>query len=158
MFVDAGRRGNLYCLYNIVRSRIIGASEKLRVKAKPQNQQGQNVCPAIPKGPGKDELDANIRDALDARSGILNMFGVLGPSAKFVGDVAPGGPQDYKLKGDGWDAFGNFNYGAVGAAYGFDISKLKAAASLVQSYENLTERGDITFGDNLGSGLITATR
>ena len=99
-------------------------------------------------GPGKDELDSNIRNALKTRSGFLNICGVLGPTAKFVSDVQPGGPQDYKLQQKGWAPFGNFNYGAVGAAYGYSEGKLLAAASGVQSYDNLRKNGQLTFGNN----------
>ena len=85
---------------------------------------------------------------MKARSGILNLFGVLGPTAKFISDVQPGGTQDYKLQKNDWAPFGNFNYGAVGAAYGYREETLLTGASGVQSYDNLRKNGQLMFGDN----------
>jgi hypothetical protein len=48
---------------------------------------------------------------------------------------------DYKQEGKQYDDFGNFNYGATGAAFGFPDQVLKRAAGWAQS-----RSGNHTFG------------
>ena len=45
--------------------------------------------------------------------------------------VKGGGKWDYKVEDVKWEAFGNFNYGATGAAQGFPIEILLRAAGAV---------------------------
>jgi len=75
----------------------------------------------IPNGPPGASLDANIKDVQER----AERFGLLNAGTWFYNQVKPGGPWDYKRQGGGapgtccnYEDFGNFNYGATGAALG----------------------------------------
>jgi RHS repeat-associated protein len=91
------------------------------------SQSGQ-ACPAVPSpGAGRATINRNIRNALlDRRVNQLDPFGSAWASNRlnFATLVYPGGEQDYKSFIPGAADYGNFNYGAVGAAYGFSLSYL----------------------------------
>ncbi len=57
----------------------------------------------------------------------------LGTDAWLAGMVAPNAPWDYKTQGQQYDAFGNFNFGATGAAAGIPLQLLQAAAGAVST-------------------------
>lgn len=107
-------------------------------------------CPPVPTpGPGRSALNANIRAALlDALVNARDPFGwELGSNTtNFMLHVGPGMSQDYKTSIPGSDEFGNFNYGAVGAAYGFTLSALLTGSTIVQNimspYNLELPRGD----------------
>ena len=80
-------------------------------------------------------------------------------------DLRPGGPNDYKLlipKGL-YDAYGNFEYGATGAAAGFSCSLLQFAANVLhKGKNNPINTADIQTGYNVISnggtlGIINYT-
>jgi hypothetical protein len=50
----------------------------------------------------------------------------------FYGQVRNKGPWDYKQRGSTYQDFGNFNYGATGAAMGFPDQVLDRMAGLAQ--------------------------
>jgi RHS repeat-associated protein len=71
----------------------------------------------------------------------------------FAAFWSPGGKHDYKLpKNEGpnapiYDAFGNFEYGATGAAAGFDLETLEGAGELAHGGTNsLINEADIDEG------------
>jgi type VI secretion system secreted protein VgrG len=67
--------------------------------------------------PPKVDIDANIR--LSRQRGTMNVrVGGRGPEW-FRDQVKKTGPWDYKQLGSQYEDFGNFHYGATGAAYGF---------------------------------------
>ncbi|MEG3125143.1 RHS repeat-associated core domain-containing protein [Sphingomonas sp. GB1N7] len=140
-----------------------GAGDEGNVIVTAKKQQ-QKQCPAVPSGPGKAALDRNIREgALDAKVNSLDPFspeigGInLSNVSNFTAKVAPYGPQDYKIRNNSFAVFGNFNYGAVGAAYGFSLKTLLARAANVQTFMDAVTLKGINLGDNLDDpGPITA--
>jgi len=78
-------------------------------------------CPAIPRRPSGVSCDVNIDQARDQ----YNPFW-------FYGQVRNKGPWDYKQQGGQFQDFGNFNYGAVGAAFGFTDQILLRGAGAAQ--------------------------
>jgi hypothetical protein len=72
----------------------------------------------------------------------------------------PSGPNDYKRKyGPIYDAFGNFEYGATGAAAGFGLDTLLWAASAIKSTpQSPINETDITSGFDAvrGGGTLNA--
>ena len=64
------------------------------------------------------------------------------PNAGWFRDqVRAGGPWDYKTRGCQYENFGNFNYGAVGAAFGFPLDVLLKAAGLAQIEAGTSQPG-----------------
>jgi hypothetical protein len=64
------------------------------------------------------------------------------PKAAFLiwlNNVRPHGQQDYKEKGQEFEPFGNFNYGATGRAAGFPGETLLRAAGAVQLLQSGSE-------------------
>lgn len=123
----------------------------------PLNRIGKQQCPAVPApGPGKGVLDRNITDALlDAKVNSMDpfsgdLFGVnFSDVTNFVAKVRDYGPQDYKNIIKGSADFGNFNYGAVGGAYGFSRQTLLNRAANVQTASDLLTGRGLRLSDNL---------
>lgn len=86
---------------------------------------GAFVPIAVPPG-------ADPQDMVNSWGSGYNIFN--GP-AEFAWTWRQGGPNDYKLRNPMWDAYGNFEYGATGAAAGY-------------SSDTLTFIGDITHPGN----------
>ncbi len=55
---------------------------------------------------------------------------------EFAWTWRPGGPNDYKLISPIYDAYGNFEYGATGAAAGFSCTTLQAAGDVLHGGQN----------------------
>ena len=86
-------------------------------------------CPQRPVAPGGVSVDDNIQmarivQAEDAQNG----SGIVGDLGWFYREVRNHGPWDYKQQGSQYQDFGNFNFGAVGAALGLDLITLERAA------------------------------
>ena len=75
----------------------------------------------IPLAPPGVDINKNIREAMKR----------LNPSW-FYNQVKNKGPWDYKQLGKQYEAFGNFNYGATGAAFGFSERTLLREAGRAQ--------------------------
>jgi hypothetical protein len=61
----------------------------------------------------------------------------------------PGGPNDYKLKNAMYDAYGNFAYGATGAAAGYSCGDLTGMGDLLHGgSNNPINTSDIVSGFN----------
>jgi hypothetical protein len=84
------------------------------------------------------DVDENIDEAEDCKGNPL-WFGT---------KVRPGGDWDYKKKGSQYENFGNFNFGATGAAVGIPPLTLYRGAGAVQvvTRTSLPEWGK-PFGD-----------
>jgi len=67
------------------------------------------------------DIDSNIANASDKWSPWW-----------FRNQVKNGGPWDYKQQGSDYEDFGNFNYGATGAAFGFPDTILLNEAGRAQ--------------------------
>lgn len=88
-------------------------------------------CPMfVPIAPPNANLDQNIAEAETHRPAIFAEY------QWFKSQVGPWGPQDYKRIDRKYEPFGNFNYGAVGAAMGIPDEVLKRAAGYYQSKAN----------------------
>jgi RHS repeat-associated protein len=93
------------------------------LKLRPSN----NGCPTVPTHPQNADVNANISQAK-----FVNNANWLNPATHDVGTqswfatkVLPKAAWDYKTQGMQYDAFGNFNYGATGAALGLPLSYLQ---------------------------------
>lgn len=83
------------------------------------NPPASQTCPAVPTNPQNADVNKNITQAQ-----IVSTVSLLGgPLAQagislgwFAGKELPNKAWDYKTQGQQYDAFGNFNYGAVGGA------------------------------------------
>gem|GEM_PF-528040 len=101
----------------------------------PPQREGQYGPPepgqvTMPMSPPGTSVDQNIQKAVS--SGFL-MRNILGQMAWFYLKVHGGGPWDYKLLGDPlYEDFGNFNYGATGAAMGIPLEVLLREAGRAQ--------------------------
>jgi RHS repeat-associated protein len=93
----------------------------------PQNQ----TCPTVPTGPPGANVDNNIRLV---QSGLGDGQSWPALQAWWQNLVRKGGVWDYKRRGPNniYGNFGNFNYGATGAALGYDLNTLLRAAGWVQ--------------------------
>ena len=95
---------------------------------------GKN-CQSVPSAPPAVNLDANIR--LAGHLAAAPVDPLLG-YGEWLGRVWPGGKWDYKEQGKTreqkieYEKFGNFNYGATGAAIGIPDRVLLIAAGTVQ--------------------------
>lgn len=100
-------------------------------------------CPEGPAAPAGHSVDANIRATLDFRKTSMaaatsageRFAAFAGVAMWFKQQVTHRGPWDYKrLTPDlRYENFGNFNYGATGAAAGFDALTLHSEAGKVQA-------------------------
>ena len=98
-------------------------------------------CPPVPKHPSDANVNNNIQQASNinfqnwVNPFLLPLHGTMN-LMWFSAMVAPGGPWDYKAQAPGflqYDSFGNFNYGATGAALGIPLEDLQQAAGLVST-------------------------
>jgi len=105
-------------------------------------------CPEVPISPEGANLDLNIRrmegakfvsGALDAITGGFPGATTLATWGMFYGLVKTDGSWDYKQYGNEYRAFGNFNYGATGAALGFDDETLLNMSAYIDRRENFPE-------------------
>jgi Bacterial toxin 44 len=92
-------------------------------------------CPAVPVHPANANVNSNI-----ALTNVVYYANWLNPptqaaftDAWLVSMVAPNAPWDYKTQGQQYDAFGNFNFGATGAAAGIPLQVLQAGAGAVST-------------------------
>ena len=111
----------------------------------------KDKCPSYPDYPANADLDANSRLMMEKSAKAYSPFNTVGTGAissfigSFVARVKPGGPWDYKSQSTpehNYEAFGNFHYGAVAAAAGFNDGQILKAAGFVQKW----------FGDTEGDG------
>lgn len=113
--------------------------EPTRDAAENGKNPGHEVPECIkPQAPGGVSVEANIAAALSVQAA-LNVAGTatrMDPTGAvilwFLNQVKPGGAWDYKLQGSQYEDFGNFNFGAVGAALGIPLDTLLRGAGLVQ--------------------------
>lgn len=107
-----------------------------------------------------------------AGSARMHINGVMQPGGSFdrwfYGMVQSGGIWDYKGAGEQFEQFGNFNYGAVGAAAGYSLGILQRMAGFIQDVENegvkspsmasarLGHGGTYPYGDQLRDALNIA--
>lgn len=95
-------------------------------------------CPPVPQAPEGASVANNIQET-QMRRGLTQDAGVW-----WVNQVRPGGAWDYKLQTPDhklYDAFGNFNFGATGAALGFSPQVLLRAAGAASQ---LSEQGPLS--------------
>ena len=64
------------------------------------------------------------------------------------------GPWDYKQQGGQYENFGNFNYGAAGAAWGFSAETLKRQAGRAQMAAGTSKRGWQKYGGRNNSRIL----
>jgi len=90
-------------------------------------------CPDVPAHPSNANVNSNIRQAQ-----VVRVLSWLNPPTYgattygwFVARVAPHMSWDYKRQGVQYAPFGNFNYGATGAALGIPLQQLQMAGGLV---------------------------
>lgn len=146
----------------------------------PDDPDPSDPCADVPDGPGgRQTINNNISIARvhplyslpkSADAFTQSKIGALAPvntSAVtwFTSMVKPGGPWDYKRNNNRrFEAFGNFNYGATGAAMGYSSATLLAASlyiHLTRQYQPLnTENLRQEYGDQkviaLGVRYLTA--
>ena len=70
---------------------------------------------------------------------------MIGDILWFYGEVRNNGDWDYKQQGKQYEDFGNFNYGATGAALGLDLTtllRMAGFASIQASYPDRPWPGD----------------
>lgn len=79
----------------------------------------------IPPSPQDVDIDENIMRARES----FNPFW-------FIDMVKPHGPWDYKRRDPIYENFGNFNFGATAAAFGFMEKWALEAAGIVQIYQH----------------------
>jgi len=99
------------------------------------NNGTQKACPAVPAHPANANVNSNI-----SLTNVVYYANWLNPptqaaftDAWLVSQVRPNGPWDYKTQGQQYDAFGNFNFGATGAAAGIPLQVLQAGAGAVST-------------------------
>jgi len=99
------------------------------------NNGPQKPCPAVPAHPANANVNSNI-----SLTNVVYYANWLNPptqaaftDAWLVSQVRPNGPWDYKTQGQQYDAFGNFNFGATGAAAGIPLQVLQAGAGAVST-------------------------
>lgn len=64
----------------------------------------------------------------------------------------PGGPNDYKLQNSAYDAYGNFGYGATGAAAGYSAGVLQGVGNGLQYLKNGNSNNPVNVTD-IQSGI-----
>ncbi len=88
----------------------------------------QRACPAVPTHPANASLAQNISSAKQSVSMVL-----AAPRLNwFYNQVRNKGPWDYKQQGRAYQNFGNFNFGATGAAAGIQSPILLRGAGYAQ--------------------------
>jgi hypothetical protein len=133
----------------------------------PQNSGQKPPCPPVPEGPSGANIDDNIRaaaasfkDALEPKwyagpdSGEDSLGKLAGHAMWFYNQVKDKGPWDYKYrdpavnegKRSKYEPFGNFNYGASGAAAGFSEGQLLRLAGHYQT--------DKTYAEGENPGIV----
>jgi RHS repeat-associated protein len=89
----------------------------------------EKKCAQVPLAPTGVSVDTNIRLAEQLSVAPIDpLFGY----GEWLGRVWLRGAWDYKRRGLAYETFGNFNYGATGAAMGIPQDVLLRAAGLVQ--------------------------
>ncbi len=83
-------------------------------KLRRERLDSESLTSTPPKTPPGVDIDANIDEALKNK----------GNNRWFYRQVDDNGPWDYKRQGDEFEDFGNFNYGATGAALGYTEATL----------------------------------
>lgn len=94
-------------------------------------------CPDAPIAPPGVSVDQNIKSAQSKRNefGLINQASNLMNSMPwFYNQVRSRGPWDYKRSGSQYENFGNFNYGATGAAMGIPESALLRGAGWASTH------------------------
>jgi RHS repeat-associated protein len=95
---------------------------------------GKDAAYSAPLAPPGVDVDNNIKDAGAAS------FGLKG-SSWFYDEVRNKGPWDYKQLGSQYQDFGNFNYGATGAAFGYSEDTLLRMAGWAQVQSGTSQPG-----------------
>ncbi len=80
----------------------------------------QAVCPPIPPAPPGVSVDQNMKEAQ------------LHGATWYYNQVRNKGPWDYKQQGRQYQDFGNFNYGATAAAWGYPYEVIRRMAGWAQ--------------------------
>ena len=127
----------------------------------PSEQSRVRVECFYPQSPPEADLNANIRTA-EQNYNLALQYAFRGSGSImithgiwFANQVRKFGPWDYNhsprrtaedIANSTYDAYGNFQYGATGAAAGFDLDTLQRAAGMVQE-----RKGDVK-GDGGQSG------
>jgi hypothetical protein len=89
------------------------------------------ACPPVPQGPPGVNVDGNVTIARRMRIvTYINPAVSLYAYSQMVGNQHP---WDYKQLGSDFQAFGNFNFGAAGAAWGIPLNVLQRGAGYAQS-------------------------
>ena len=105
--------GNLYLQLAAARSGAAGASGE-------QGGDAPSACPAPPLAPPGVSVDQNMREAEQHGANW------------YYDQVRNKGPWDYKQQGRQYQDFGNFNYGATAAAWGFPHDVIQRMAGWAQ--------------------------
>ena len=118
----------------------------------PQNSSQKPPCPPVPTAPSDANVDQNIADARTQRKELManaeDVGSGLGAIALwFFNQVKDKAPWDYKYrdpainegKRSKYEPFGNFNYGAAGAAAGFSEGQLLRMAGYFQTDKTYAE-------------------
>jgi RHS repeat-associated protein len=125
---------------------IIGSTPSFRNRWEEDEFFGRPCQEKVPEAPEGADVDANIAEAQAklreyvalatqaAKAGATIDVNVL-IGAWFAEKVKPGGEWDYKRRGSAYEAFGNYNYGAVGAAIGYTTPILLRAAGCGSKYD-----------------------
>jgi hypothetical protein len=104
-----------------------------------KNQEKKPSCPPVPVAPPDVSINENIRTAQRHRP--VGPYTMNVEAQWFNNQVKAGGPWDYKkydksynpkTQNSKYEDFGNFNYGATGAAIGFTSGQLERMAGRVQ--------------------------
>jgi len=122
----------------------------------PQNQGsgGSTACPPVPLAPPNQSVDANIKETqrnappftgLDASRGLDKIDRWLNNVCCWTAawNFQQGGKTQF-------DDFGNFNYGATGAALGIPGAVLTRAASIKKFYDYWSKKKSNPYGGNAG--------
>src|SRR5258708_22207481 len=139
------------------------------VRNSSQKYQNVNCDDFLPLNiPPGASVDANMRTTAETRD-MYNRSGdklnaVLHLDYRFKMQVRDRGRWDYKYKSDDhnlYEPFGNFNYGAVGAAAGYSLDTLYRVAGWIQQHGGDAKSGRGTLSPSLaitrrGSASMTA--
>ncbi|HFH4003038.1 polymorphic toxin type 44 domain-containing protein [Pseudomonas aeruginosa] len=111
----------------IKRSESLGGQAQARI----------DVKKGIPQSPPGVDVVSNMELSKKQRGILKNNVLVL---SWFYGQVKNNSPWDYKQQGAQYEAFGNFNYGATGAAAGFSEQILLRAAGAAQTLAGTSDK------------------
>jgi hypothetical protein len=98
-------------------------------------------CPSVPLAPSEANIDENIRTARRHGEMVRGPYTAYREATWLIDQVKAGAPWDYKKYDKSYDPktqnskyedFGNFNYGATGAALGLSSGQLERMAGRVQ--------------------------